>query len=321
MTSDNSTIKLFAGTDSNAFVEKMCAHLNIQKGLGYAKKYPEGNTFVKIEEKVRGKNVYLVKSIAVAPNDDFMELLFWIDAFKRASVKSVTAIIPYFSYAKGDKKDEPRVSIRARVCADCLETTGVDRILTMDLHSPQIQGFFKKPVDHLSAIPILSGYIKSMHLDNMMVFSPDAGFAKNVRLYAGLLDTPLAIGDKIHRFNSENAEVLEILGDVKGKNLFLVDDFSITCNALISAAEKLKEQGAERIFACVTHAMMSDKGIAALEKSLIEQLIVTDTVNNPRLADHPKVKVVSVSTIFADAVSAIHNEESLGALLDKYNSQ
>jgi ribose-phosphate pyrophosphokinase len=152
MTSDDASIKLFAGTDSDDFVDKMCAHLKIKKGMGYAKKYPEGNTFVKIEEKVRGKNVYLVKSIAVAPNDDFMELLFWIDAFKRASVKSVTAIIPYFSYAKGDKKDEPRVSIRARVCADCLEEIGIDRILTMDLHSPQIQGFFKKPVDHLSAI-------------------------------------------------------------------------------------------------------------------------------------------------------------------------
>jgi len=321
MTPDDSSIKLFAGTDSDAFVDKMCTHLNINKGLGYAKKYPEGNTFVKIEEKVRGKNVYLVKSIAMAPNDDFMELLFWIDAFKRASVKSVTAIIPYFSYAKGDKKDEPRVSIRARVCADCLETTGVDRILTMDLHSPQIQGFFKKPVDHLSAIPILSGYIKSMHLDNMMVFSPDAGFAKNVRHYAGLLNTPLAIGDKIHRFNHENAEVLEIFGDVKGKNVFIVDDFSITCNTLISAAEKLKDQGAERIFACVTHAMMSEKGLVALDNSLIEQLIVTDTVNNPRLAGHPKIKVVSAAQIFADAVSAIHNEESLGALLDKYNSQ
>jgi ribose-phosphate pyrophosphokinase len=320
MIRDNSSIKLFAGTDSEAFVDKMCAHLNIQKGQGYAKKYPEGNTFVKIEEKVRGKNVYLVKSIAVAPNDDFMELLFWIDAFKRASVKSVTAIIPYFSYAKGDKKDEPRVSIRARVCADCLEEIGVDRILTMDLHSPQIQGFFKKPVDHLSAIPILSEYIKSMQLDNMMVFSPDAGFAKNVRLYAGILNTSLAIGDKVHRFNDENAEVLEIFGDVRGKNVFIVDDFSITCNTLISAAEKLKDQGANHIYACVTHAMMSEKGIAALEKSVIEQLIVTDTVKNDRLAGHAKIKVASVANIFADAVSTIENEESLGALLDRYNA-
>lgn len=321
MTPDDSSIKLFAGTDSDAFVDKMCAHLGITKGLGYARKYPEGNTFVKIEEKVRGKNVYLVKSIAVAPNDDFMELLFWIDAFKRASVKSVTAIIPYFSYAKGDKKDEPRVSIRARVCADCLEEIGVDRILTMDLHSPQIQGFFKKPVDHLSAIPVLAAHIKSMHLENMMVFSPDAGFAKNVRLYAGILNTPLAIGDKVHRFNDENAEVLEIFGDVKGKNVFIVDDFSITCNTLISAAEKLKDQGAERIFACVTHAMMSEKGIAALENSAIEKLLVTDTVKNDRMIGHPKIEVVSVTQIFADAVSTIQNEESLGALLDKYNSQ
>ncbi|MRS04457.1 ribose-phosphate diphosphokinase [bacterium] len=321
MTPDNSSIKLFAGTDNDAFVDKMCAHLGITKGLGYARKYPEGNTFVKIEEKVRGKNVYLVKSIAVAPNDDFMELLFWIDAFKRASVKSVTAIIPYFSYAKGDKKDEPRVSIRARVCADCLEEIGVDRIITMDLHSPQIQGFFKKPVDHLSAIPVLSAHIKSMHLENMMVFSPDAGFAKNVRLYAGILNTPLAIGDKVHRFNDENAEVLEIFGDVKGKNVFIVDDFSITCNTLISAAEKLKDQGAERIFACVTHAMMSEKGITSLENSAIEKLLVTDTVKNDRLIGHPKIEVVSVAQIFADAVSTIQNEESLGALLDKYNSQ
>jgi ribose-phosphate pyrophosphokinase len=249
-----------------------------------------------------------------------MELLFWIDAFKRASAKSVTAIIPYFSYAKGDKKDEPRVSIRARVCADCLETVGVDRILTMDLHSPQIQGFFKKPVDHLSAIPILSRHIIAKNLADLVVVSPDAGFAKNARQYASILNSPVAIGDKIRKGNDENAVVLDIIGDVKCKNAVIVDDFTITCKTLTSAAKKLKTLGAKRIFACVSHALLNDAGIEALENSPIEELTVTDTVENKHLVGHPKIKVVSVTQIFAEAVKTIHYEESLGQLLDNYSS-
>ena len=320
MNNEDKPLRIFSGSASIEFTNKMCAYLKIDAGRSEALTYREGNTFVKVHEKVRGKDIYIVQSIAVHPNEEFMELLFWIDAFKRASAKSVTAIIPYFSYAKGDKKDEPRVSIRARVCADCLEAIGVDRILTMDLHSPQIQGFFKKPVDHLSAIPILSKYILAKKIPNLVVVSPDAGFAKNARQYASLFNSPFAIGDKIRRGNDEKAEVLEIIGDVKGRNAVIVDDFSITCNTLVSAANNLKTLGAKRIFACVSHTLLDEKGIESLENSPIEELVVTDTVDNKRIIGHSKIKVVSVTRFFADAVRTIHNEESLGQLLDSYSS-
>jgi len=319
MPENESPIRLFAGSASQEFVSKMCGFLGIEMGKSQAITYTEGNTYVKIHEKVRGQNVYIVQSVALNPNQDFMELLFWIDAFKRASAKSVTAIIPYFSYAKADKKDEPRVSIRARVCADCLESVGVDRILTMDLHSPQIQGFFKKPVDHLSAIPVLAKEVKTLGLDDLVVVSPDAGFTKNARLYAGLLKTPFAIGDKIRREIGEKAEVLEIIGSVGGKNALLVDDFSITCNTLSSAARQLIAHGAKHVYACVSHFLLNEKGLKTLENSPIEKLLVTDTVENPNILNHPRIDVVSVAHIFADAVKAIHNEDSLGSLLDHYN--
>ncbi len=320
MTNEDRPIRLFAGSSSIGFVTNMCKYLNIEIGQSQATTFREGNTFVKIREKVRGKDAYIVQSIAVHPNEEFMELLFWIDAFKRASAKSVTAIIPYFSYAKGDKKDEPRVSIRARVCADCLETVGVDRILTMDLHSPQIQGFFKKPVDHLSAIPILSRAIKAKGLENLVIVSPDAGFAKNARQYASFLKSPVAIGDKIRRGNDEKAEVLEIIGDVKGRNAVLVDDFTITCNTLASGARNLKAAGAKRIFACVSHSLLDEQGIKTLEDSPIEELFVTDTVANKSIIGHPRIQVTSVTRIFAEAVKTIHYEDSLGELLDHYRS-
>ncbi|ANX01270.1 ribose-phosphate pyrophosphokinase [Thermoclostridium stercorarium subsp. leptospartum DSM 9219] len=316
MPGDETEIKIFAGSSSINFAEKMCKYLGTELGKSQAIKFSEGNTFVKILEKVRDKDVYIVQTIGLNPNDDFMELLFWIDAFKRSSAASVTAIIPYFSYAKGDKKDEPRVSIRARVCADCLEITGVDRIVTMDLHSPQIQGFFKKPVDHLYGFPILCEYIKSKNIENTVVVSPDAGFAKNARKIATILKAPVTIGDKIRTDHNEKAQVLEIIGDVKGKNAIIVDDFTISCGTLIDTARALKENGAEKIYACVTHALLREKGLKALEESDIEELIVTDTVENPMVSGHPKIKVVSVAPLFAEAVKIIHNRESLSRLFD-----
>jgi len=309
-------IKIFAGSSSMHFAEKMCSYLGTELGKSQTIKFSEGNTFVKILEKVRDKDVYIVQTIGMSPNDEFMELLFWIDAFKRSSASSVTAIIPYFSYAKGDKKDEPRVSIRARVCADCLEITGVDRIVTMDLHSPQIQGFFKKPVDHLYGFPILCEYIKSKNIENLVVVSPDAGFAKNARKFATILKAPVAIGNKIRTDHDEKAQVLEIIGDVKGKNAVIVDDFTISCGTLADTARALKENGAGKIYACVTHALLRDNGLKKLEESEIEELIITDTVENPQVFGHPKVKVVSVAPLFAEAVKIIHSRESLSLLFD-----
>jgi len=320
MAQDQTEIKIFAGSSSYSFAGKMCRYLGTEMGRSQTIRFTEGNTFVKILEKVRDKDVYIVQTIGLNPNDEFMELIFWIDAFKRSSASSVTAIIPYFSYAKGDKKDEPRVSIRARVCADCLEAAGVDRIITMDLHSPQIQGFFKKPVDHLYGMPILCRHIMSKNIENAVVVSPDAGFAKNARKYATALKVPVAIGDKMRICHDENAEVLEIIGDVKGKNAIIVDDFIITCGTLAETARVLKEHGAEKIYACVTHALLRETGLRTLENSAIEELLVTDTVENEAVLDHPKVKVVSVAHLFAEAVRIIHNRDSLSQLFDSIDS-
>lgn len=316
MSLEDTDISIFAGSSSKNFADKMCKYLKINAGMAQTIVFSEGNTFVKILEKVRDKDVYIVQTIGLHPNDDFMELLFWIDAFKRSSASSVTAILPYFSYAKGDKKDEPRVSIRARVCADCMEITGVDRIITMDLHSPQIQGFFKKPVDHLYGLPIISNYIKTKKLENLVVVSPDAGFAKNARKYATALNVPVAIGDKTREKHDEKAEVLEIIGDVKGKNVLIVDDFTISCGTLVDTARAVKEHGAEKIYACVSHALLGESGLKALESSLIEELIITDTVENTEAFKHPKIKVVSVAPLFAEAVKIIHNRESLSQLFE-----
>jgi ribose-phosphate pyrophosphokinase len=320
MSTDQIGIRIFAGSASRTFAKNMCDYLGVEGGQSQSIIFSEGNTFVKILEKVRDKDVYIVQSIALHPNDEFMELLFWIDAFKRASANSVTAIIPYFSYAKGDKKDEPRVSIRARVCADCLEITGVDRIITMDLHSPQIQGFFKKPVDHLSAMPILCQYIRAKNIENMVVVSPDAGFTKSARKFAAYLGAPVAIADKVRVRHDEKAEVLELIGEVRGKNAFVVDDFTLSGGTLVDISRTLKEHGAEKIYAGVSHALLSERGLKALEDSPIEELVVTDTIENAAAFEHPKVKVVSVAPFFAQAVKTIHDKESLSQLIDQMNS-
>lgn len=321
MSHDEIGIRIFAGSASKSFVQKMCDFLGVEAGQSQTIVFSEGNTFVKILEKIRDKDVYIVQSIALHPNDEFMELLFWIDAFKRSSANSVTAIIPYFSYAKGDKKDEPRVSIRARVCADCLEITGVDRIITMDLHSPQIQGFFKKPVDHLSAMPILCRYIRSKKIENLVVVSPDAGFTKSARRFATFLKSPMAIADKVRMGHDEKAEIVDMIGEVKGRNALIVDDFTLSGGTLVDMARALKEQGAEKIYACVSHAVLGERGLTALENSVIEELVVTDSIDNARAFEHPKIKVVTVADMFAEAVQIIHNKDSLSQLFDRLNAE
>jgi ribose-phosphate pyrophosphokinase len=310
-------IKIFSGKDSRTFSQNICGYLSIAMGKSYTIKFSDGNIFVKIMENVRGSNVFFVQSCSKNPNDDFMELLFMIDAFKRASANTVTAVIPYFSYAKGDKKDEPRVSIRARACADCLETTGVDRILTMDLHSPQIQGFFKKPVDHLYGIPTLCEFIKNENLGSLVAVSPDSGFAKNAHTYGKLLGVPVAIGYKIRTSHDEKAKVASITGDVKNKNALIVDDFTISCGTLADTARVLKENGAKEIFACVSHAVLKESGLKLLSDSDIKRLYITDTVENADVSKHPKIKIVSVAALFAKAISKIHHGESISELFEQ----
>lgn len=310
----NRDVKVFTGSTGKEFAQRVCKDLGLDLGKSKVITFTEGNIYVKIEETVRGMDVFLIQSIGLHPNNEFTEILFWLDAFKRASAKSVTLIMPYFSYAKGDKKDEPRVSIRGRVCAECLELAGVDRVVTMDLHSPQIQGFFKKPVDNLVVMPIFCEYIKSMDIEEMIIVSPDSGYAKEARDYANYLDVPLAIGDKERITHDENASIVEIVGDVKGKNAVIVDDFSISGGSLINLAAELKKRGAKKIIACISHILLNDEGVKRLMDSDIELLISTDTVNNPYIGNCDKIKIISVAPLFAETIWRINNRESVSTL-------
>lgn len=312
----NAPIKVFAGQTGRPFAERICRHLGTTLGVSETITFSEGSLFVRVGETVRDKDVYLVQSIGLKPNDEFVEILFWIDAFKRASASTVTLIMPYFGYAKGDKKDEPRVSIRARVCADAIEGAGVDRVVMMELHAPQIQGFFRKPVDHLHALPILAEYIKRLRLDNLVVVSPDVGFVKGARKFGACLGVPVAIGDKLRCGHDEKAEVLDIIGDVEGKNALIVDDVALSGGTLVTVANELVRRGARRVLACVTHLVCTGENLERLLASPIERLIITDTVENACAAASPKVDVVSVTPLFAEAIRRINARESVSELFD-----
>ncbi len=305
---------VFSGSGSPRLTDAICGYLGVTPGRRDVFRFSEGNLFVRVEENVRGRHVYLVQSTGFPANDNFMELLFWIDAFKRASACSVTVVIPYFSYAKGDKKDEPRVSIRARVCADAVEAAGADRVVTMDLHSPQIQGFFKIPVDDLYALPFLCDAVKRLNLPELIVVSPDAGFAKKARQYASKLGTSLAICDKERSAHDENAEVLEIIGDVRGKTALLVDDLMLSGGTLVDAAGKLLEEGALAVYAAVTHAAVSERSIKKLSASAIRRIFVTDSIETQPVALTERFEVVSVAPLLGEAIRRIHHHESISVL-------
>ena len=305
---------VFAGSGSRKLTARICDYLRIPQGKNETLHFSDGNTFVRILENVRGRRVYLVQSTVFPANDNFIELLFWVDAFKRAGAETVTVIIPYFSYAKGDKKDEPRVSIRARVCADAIEAAGADRVVTMDLHAPQIQGFFHLPVDNLYALPVVVDRILSKGLEDIIVVSPDVGFAKQARRYASLLGTSMAIADKERIAHDEKASILQIIGNVKGKTAVVVDDFTITCGTLTRVSETLIEQGAKAVYAVVTHGVLTAGSVERIDKSPIKQLLITDTVENQPVTFSPKIEVVSVASLFAEAIKRIHNRESISEM-------
>lgn len=317
------TIKIFAGRSGRPFAQRMCNYLGADLGNSETIIFSEGNIFVRINECIRDNDVYLVQPIARDPNTEFTELLFWIDAFKRSSANSVTAIIPYFSYAKGDKKDEPRVSIRARVCADCIESAGVDRVLFMDLHAAQIQGFFKKPVDHLYMRPMLAEYVRRQGLadDNLVVVAPDAGSAKRAHQFAKDLNADVAIGDKTRIDHSEQAKVLNIIGDVRGKNCLVVDDFSISGGTMVDIARGLKANGANRIFGALSHNAMNDKALQRIEESPYEWVVTSDTVECPEAANYKKIRIISAAPLFAMAVKTIHDRTSMGNMLEHSSSK
>jgi ribose-phosphate pyrophosphokinase len=305
---------VFAGSASPRLTDAICAGLGVARGDGEVMRFSDGNLFVRVLENVRGRSVYLVQSTVFPTNANFMELLFWIDAFSRASADSVTVVVPYFSYAKGDKKDEPRVSIRARVCADAIEAAGADRVVTLDLHAPQIQGFFRIPVDDLYALPYLCEEIGRARLREPVVVSPDAGFAKRARRFARRLDAPLAIADKVRADHSESPEVVEIIGEVSGRDAVVVDDFTISARTLVETADQLVARGASSVTAVVTHGVFAEGSMERLDASPIERLIVTDSIETQPVELSPKVSVVSVAPLFAEAIRRIHRRESISVL-------
>jgi ribose-phosphate pyrophosphokinase len=318
MTTDD--LLIFGGSGSPRLTRAICDYLQVEPAAREVVRFSEGTLFVRVLENVRGREAYIVQSTVYPANDHFMELLFWIDALKRASAQSVTVVMPYFSYAKGDKKDEPRVSIRARVCADAIEAAGADRVVTLDLHAPQIQGFFRVPVDDLYALPLLCNAVAAKRLPNLVVVSPDTGFAKKARKFASMLGTSLALGDKARAAHDERAEVLDIIGTVEGKTALIVDDFTISAGTLADAAGKLMERGATAVYAAVSHGVFSEGSMERLERSPIRQLLVTDSIETQPVTLSPKVEIVPVGPLFGEAIKRIHNRESISVLFGDENA-
>src|ERR671936_114413 len=308
---------IFAGSASPRLTAAICRELGVETGAGEVIRFSEGTLFVRVLENVRGRSVYVVQSTVFPTNANFMELLFWIDAFSRASADSVTAIVPYFSYAKGDKKDEPRVSIRARVCADAIEAAGADRVVTLDLHAPQIQGFFRVPVDDLYAMPYLCRAIKRAGLRDPLVVSPDAGFAKRARRFAHRLGAPLAIADKVREGHGETVELVEVIGEVADRDAIVVDDFTISAGTLVEAAEQLVARGAHSVMAVVTHGVFAKGSMERLDESPIGRLIGTDSIETQPVELSPKVSVVTGVPLFVEPTRRIHRRESISVLFQE----
>lgn len=307
-------LAVLAGSANPLLAQAVANELGVRLVPGRAHIFSEGNVFVRIRENVRGRDVFVIQGVHYPVNDNFVELLFWIDALKRASAQQVTAVIPYFSYAKGDKKDEPRVSIRARVCADAIQAAGADRVLTMDLHSPQIQGFFGIPVDHLYARHVICDHIRALNIPDLVVCSPDIGFAKDASAYARLLGVPVVIGNKQRKDHTEQAEVLEVIGEVKGKNVIMVDDFAITGGSLISMADVLKKQGAKDIYAAVSHGVLSKGAAPRIGASQIKRMFITDTIEYSFDPLPENITVISVAKLFAQSIRSIHDRTSVSML-------
>ncbi len=309
-------LKVFAGSSGQHLGKAILNRLGMELARSETIVFSEGNILVRVLENVRGRDVFIVQGGDYPVNDNFMELLFWIDALKRASATQVTAVIPYFSYAKGDKKDEPRVSIRARVCADCIEAAGADRVLTMDLHSPQIQGFFKIPVDHLYAMPVLVDYFRAKRIPDLVVAAPDVGFGKQAQRFGDMMNAPVVFGNKTRRNHDEKAEMLDIVGHLEGKNVLIVDDFTISGGTLCEMAYACKQRGAKDIYACVSHGVFSNGSAARIAKSPIKELVLTDTIQYRFEPLAPNCKVVSIASLFADAIISIHRRESVSRLFN-----
>jgi ribose-phosphate pyrophosphokinase len=311
----NKTAAIFTGNSNPALAREIAEHLDMSLSKALVTTFSEGEIRVKIEENARGKDVFVVQSTCPPPNRNMMELLILIDALKRASAKRITAVLPFFGYARQDRKDQPRVPITAKLVANLITTAGADRVLTVDLHAGQIQGFFDIPMDHLFAVTTFVSYFNSLKVDNIVVVSPDVGGIKMARAYAKRLEAPLAIVDK-RRISSEDTEVMNILGEVKGKNALIVDDLVATAGSLVEAAAALKKAGAKDVYAAISHPVLSGPAIKRIDTSHLKKLFVTNTIPVEDGKKHKKIKVLSIAPLLAEAIKRIHNEESVSSLFD-----
>ncbi len=306
--------KVFAGNSNLTLARDICGHLSVPLGSANVKSFSDGEIMVEIGENVRGRDVYVIQSTCAPSNDNLMELLIMADALKRASAASITAVIPYFGYARQDRKVAPRTPITGKLVADLLSTTGIHRILTMDLHAGQIQGFFDIPVDHLYAAPVLLEDVQSRFKERVVVVSPDAGGTERARAFAKRLDAGLAIIDK-RRSGPNVSEVMHIIGDVKDQVCIIVDDMIDTAGTLCHAAEALKSEGARQVYAYATHPVLSGPALDRISGSCLEEVVVSDTIPcAEKVQECPKLRQLAVSKLLAEAIRRIHADDSVSSL-------
>jgi len=308
--------KIFTGSASKELAEKICDHLGVELGDAKLGRFSDGEIYFQILENVRGADVFVVQPCCDPVDRHLVELLLMIDAFKRASAWRVTAVVPYYAYARQDRKDKPRVPISAKLVADLLETAGASRALTLDLHAPQIQGYFNVPVDHLYASPVMIEHFKQRKMGKVTVVSPDAGGVERARAFAKKLDAPLAIIDK-RRVDIDVSEVMNIIGEVRGCPALIIDDIIDTAGTMVKAAEALLREGATEVYAACTHPVLSGPAVERLGKSSIKEVVVTDSVPLCEAARKMgKFKVLSVSDLLARGIRSIHEETSISELFD-----
>lgn len=303
--------KIFSGSANLEFAKQISKYLSLPLSDAGVKRFSDGEISVQIDESVRGKDVFIIQSTCAPANDNLMELLILTDALRRSSANSITAIIPYFGYARQDRKANPRVPISAKLVADLIETAGIDRVATIDLHAGQIQGFFNIPVDNLYGSIVFNDYIKSKHFKNAVVGSPDIGGIARARSVAKKLGLDIIIVDK-RRERANESEVMNIIGDVNGKDVVLVDDIIDTAGTIVKAAKALKEKGAKSVMACCTHAVLSGEAYERIAKGDLDELVITDTI--PLKKEHEKIKVLSVAPIFAEVIRRVYHNESVNSL-------
>jgi ribose-phosphate pyrophosphokinase len=307
-------LKIFSGNSNVPLAREICGHLAVPLGAAKVRSFSDGEVMVEIGENVRGRDVYIVQSTCAPANDNLMELLIMVDALKRASSARITAVIPYFGYARQDRKVAPRTPITSKLVADMISTAGVNRVLTIDLHAGQIQGFFNIPVDHLYAAPVLLKEIKDRFKQPLVIVSPDAGGTERARAFAKRLDAGLAIIDK-RRSGPNVSEVMNIIGEVEGQTCIVIDDMIDTAGTLCQAAQALKDKGAAEIYACATHAVLSGPALERINQSSLKEVIVTNSIPTlDKLQDCSRLRQLSVSELLAEAIRRIHGDESVSSL-------